>query len=120
MTPLLVALGAMVGAPTRYLADVVIASRVRSHLPWGTLTVNVVGSFVLGLVAALVAGGTWATWTQSLLGAGFCGALTTFSTFSYDTVRLAEDGRRQAAVANVVVSIVASFLAVAAGWWLGS
>ena len=53
MTVLLVLLGGAIGAPTRYLTDVVVQSRHRSRLPWGTITVNVVGSLVLGLVAGL-------------------------------------------------------------------
>jgi fluoride exporter len=120
MSALLVTLGALIGAPTRYLTDVVIAARTRSAFPWGTFAVNVAGSFILGAVAGLVSGGHLATWTQTLVGTGFCGALTTFSTFSYNTVHLVEEGRLRAATANVVGSIAASFLAVAVGWWLGS
>jgi CrcB protein len=115
MTLLLVLLGGAVGAPTRYLADVAVQRLHRSSFPWGTWTVNMVGSFVLGLVAA---GAT--TWTDTLVGTGFCGALTTFSTFGYETVRLGEEGEATTAAANVVGSLAVGLLAAALGWWLGA
>lgn len=120
MTVLLVLLGGAVGAPARYLTDLVVQSRHRFRLPFGTLAVNVAGSFVLGLVASLAAHGSVATWVVTLVGTGFCGALTTFSTFSFETVRLVESGRAAAALGNVLVSLGAGLVAVALGWWLGS
>lgn len=115
MTLLFVVLGAMVGAPLRYLTDRWFQARYDSVLPWGTFTVNVVGSFVLGAVVGARAFGAPA----ALLGAGFCGALTTYSTFGYETVRLAEDGAHRHAATYVLVSIVAglgaAFLGVALG-----
>jgi len=120
MTVLLVLLGGAIGAPTRYLTDVVVQSRHRSVLPWGTITVNVVGSFVLGLVAALAGSGRVDSWALTLIGTGFCGALTTFSTFSYETVRLAHDGRWRAAALNVAISLALGLAAIVAGWELGS
>jgi CrcB protein len=115
MTLLLVLLGGAVGAPTRYLTDLAVQRLHRSSFPWGTWTVNVVGSFVLGLVAAGAA-----TWMATLVGTGFCGALTTFSTFGYETVRLAEEGETGTATTYVVGSLVVGLLAAAVGWWLGS
>jgi CrcB protein len=103
MTVLLVALGAAVGAPLRYLVDRAVQSRHESAFPWGTLTVNVAGSLLLGFLTGLPAGHA----LSALLGTGFCGALTTYSTFSYETLRLAQDGRGRHAVANVAVSIFA-------------
>jgi CrcB protein len=103
MTVLLVALGAAVGAPLRYLVDRTVRSRHESAFPWGTLTVNVAGSLLLGFLTGLPAGHA----LSALLGTGFCGALTTYSTFSYETLRLAQDGRGRHAVANVAVSIFA-------------
>jgi CrcB protein len=115
MTMLLVLLGGAVGATVRYLTDVSVQRRHVTLFPWGTWTVNVVGSFVLGVV---LAGG--APWVVALAGTGFCGALTTFSTFGYETVRLREQGRTRAATANVVTSVVAGLAAAVVGWWLGS
>ncbi|MEU4802588.1 fluoride efflux transporter CrcB [Actinosynnema sp. NPDC023587] len=109
MTALLVFSGAAVGAVARYLTDRAVRSRHRSAFPWGTLTVNVVGSFVLGCVAG--AAPAWA----ALLGTGFCGGLTTYSTFGYETVRLLEERAYRRACANVVLSVVAGVGAAAAG-----
>ncbi|GAA5168057.1 MULTISPECIES: fluoride efflux transporter CrcB [Amycolatopsis] len=119
MTVLLVALGAAVGAPARYLLDRAVQARHGSRFPWGTLTVNVLGCFLLGLLTALPAPSLLA----SLLGTGFCGALTTYSTFSYETWKLVRSGSWLPAVSNMVVSLVAGLGAayvgiVFAGAWL--
>jgi fluoride exporter len=108
MSWLLVLVGGAVGAPVRYLVDRAVASRSGSLLPLGTLLVNVVGCFVLGCLA-----GVASEHVRLLLGTGFCGSLTTFSTFGYETSRLASEGSTRTALANVVVS-VALGLAVAA------
>jgi CrcB protein len=115
VTFLLVVLGAAVGAPTRYLTDLAVQRLHSTRFPWGTWAVNVAGSFVLGVV---VASGT--TWVTTLVGTGFCGALTTFSTFGYETVRLTEEGETATALSNVVLSLAAGLAAAALGWALGS
>ncbi|HEX4470482.1 MAG TPA: fluoride efflux transporter CrcB [Nocardioides sp.] len=115
MTVLLVLLGGAVGAPARYLTDQVVQRRHGTVFPWGTWTVNVAGSFVLGLVVA-----SGPAWLVTFAGTGFCGALTTFSTFGYETVRLAEEGESGSALANVVGSLAAGLAAAALGWWLGA
>ncbi|HEX3931666.1 MAG TPA: fluoride efflux transporter CrcB [Nocardioides sp.] len=115
MTVLLVLLGGAVGAPARYLTDQAVQRRHGTDHPWGTWTVNVAGSFVLGLVVA-----AGPPWLVTLAGTGFCGALTTFSTFGYETVRLAEEGELPAATWNVVGSLAAGLAAASLGWWLGS
>jgi fluoride exporter len=118
VTAVLVFVGAAIGAPLRYLTDRFVQSRARArspHLarfPFGTLAVNVVGSFVVGCVAGaspdLVA----------LIGTGLCGGMTTYSTFSYETVRLTEDGRYWQALANIATSIAAGVAAAALGYTL--
>lgn len=115
MTLLLVVLGGALGAPARYLADRWLTSLLPGPFPWGTFVVNVCGSLLLGLLAA-----TAPSDLVALGGVGFCGALTTFSTFSFETVRLLETGRPLPAVANVAASVVVSMAAAAAGWWLGA
>jgi fluoride exporter len=108
---LLVALGAAVGAPARYLTDRVIQTRHDSVFPWGTCAVNTAGSMILGFVAGLPTNST----AGALVGVGFCGALTTYSTFGYETLRLAQDRARRYAAANAVVSILAGLAAAYCG-----
>ncbi|GAA2207568.1 fluoride efflux transporter CrcB [Nonomuraea monospora] len=111
MTLLLIVLGAAVGAPLRYLTDRAVQARHDTVFPWGTLTVNVAGSALLGFLTALpVEGGVMA-----LAGTGFCGALTTWSTLGYETVRLVEEDVRLYAVANAVASVMAGLGAAYCG-----
>lgn len=117
MTALLVAAGAAVGAPLRYLVDRRLQARHR-HLPWGTLLVNVAGSLVAGAVAAAVTQRGAADWLLPLVAIGFCGALTTFSTFAYETATLLEDGAPGRALLNVMVNVALTVTGCAAGWML--
>ncbi|MGX4694002.1 fluoride efflux transporter CrcB [Streptomyces sp. JNUCC 63] len=118
MNWLLVVLGAAVGAPLRYLTDRAVQSRHDSVFPWGTFVVNVAGCLVLGLLTGAVAAGAAGPRLQLLLGTGLCGALTTYSTFSYETLRLTETGAGLYAAANVVASVVAGLGAAFAGVWI--
>ena len=117
MTLLFVVLGAVLGAPARYLTDRWVQQRHASIFPWGTWTVNVSASLILGaVVASPAAGGAWGT----LLGVGFCGALSTYSTFGYETVRLMEGGAYRLALANMAASIAACLAAAFLGAALAS
>lgn len=116
MIALLVVLGAAVGAPLRYAVDRAVRSRHPTGLPWGTLAVNTAGSLVLGLVVGAAASPE----VTALVGTGFCGALTTYSTFGLETVVLGEQGRRGAAALNAVGSVVLGLAAAGSGLWLGS
>jgi CrcB protein len=99
-----------VGAPARYLIDRLVQRRLGP--PWGTVAVNVVGSFVLGALVVLTGGrGGW----HLLVGTGLCGALTTWSTFAYETVRRTESGEPARAAVEAVTGIVAGVLAAALG-----
>lgn len=112
MTLLLVFVGAAVGAPLRYLIDRTVQVRHDTVFPWGTITVNVVGCLVLGALS----GATLATPWLALLGTGLCGALTTYSTFSYETIRLMEQRAYFYAVANMLFSVVAGLGAALVGY----
>lgn len=111
---LLAGVGAAVGAPLRYVADTAAKQRFGSAFPWGTFAVNVAGSLVLGAVTA--GAGVFGPAVQALVGTGFCGALTTYSTFGYELVSLAERGDRRTAITYVLTSIVLGVLAAAVGF----
>ncbi|MBH5334970.1 fluoride efflux transporter CrcB [Streptomyces pactum] len=115
MTWLLVVVCGMGGAVLRYLVDRAVQRRHDSAFPWGTFTVNVTGCLVLGLVTGAVAAAAVPSRVQVALGTGLCGALTTYSTFSYETLRLAEGGARLPAAANVLASLAAGVGAAFAG-----
>ena len=119
MTALLVLLGGALGAPTRWYVDQLVQARHDSVFPWGTFVINVGGSFVLGtLLGGASTGLATHPWVP-LLGTGFCGAFTTFSTFGFETVRLAEEGSYDVAARNVAASLVVGLAAAALGWELG-
>ncbi|GLX00227.1 fluoride efflux transporter CrcB [Microtetraspora sp. NBRC 16547] len=114
MTLLLIFLGGAVGAPTRYLIDRMVQRWHDTVFPWGTFAVNVFGSFVLGFLVGAQPGDMIAT----LAGTGFCGALTTFSTFGFETVRLLEEGSFAEAAMNAVGSLLLGVLAAFGGYGL--
>jgi len=114
VTPLLVVLGAVVGAPLRVLATR-LAVRSGQDPGVGTLVVNVAGSAVLGALAG--ASGLSAA-TIALVGTGFCGALTTFSTFGADVLRLLDLRRFVVALGYVAATLVLGLGAAALAWWL--
>jgi CrcB protein len=122
MTALLVvavALAGGLGAVARLVLDGVLKARVRVSFPLGTTVINVTGSFLLGLVTGLArAHGLPPEW-RALRGAGFLGGYTTFSTASYETVRLAQQRRYRAALFNGVGMLVLALAAAGLGLWLG-
>lgn len=107
MTPLLVAAGALVGAPLRYW----LAQRLDRDYPWGIWLANVAGSTVLGLLAGLGVDGR----PLALLGVGFCGAFTTYSTFAVQTVGLGPRRGTVYALATLVVSLAGCALGYVVG-----
>jgi fluoride exporter len=111
VTVLLVAIGAAIGAPARYLTDRLLQGRHDSAFPWGTFAANMAGCALLGFLAALPD----RTSLMAFAGTGFCGALTTYSTFGYETVRLAQSGARTMALLNVGASILAGLGAAYCG-----
>lgn len=118
MTMLLLAMaGAGVGAPSRYLVDRFIQTRHASIFPWGTFTINVVGCFLLAVLIGM--GADLPSNLLVLLGAGFCGGFTTFSTFGFEAVRMTQDDHSGPALLYVVGSIVVGMLVAVPGTWLG-
>lgn len=117
MTVVLVLVGGALGAVARYGTDHLVHRRFSRRFPWGTLTVNVIGSAILGVVAGAAHS---ATYLVALVATGFCGALTTFSTFAYETVRLATNRAWGRAVLNVGVSAAGGLSGVTLGYALGA
>jgi CrcB protein len=116
MTLLLVAIGAAIGAPLRYLVDRAILGRHDSVFPWGILTINIAGSMVLGFLFGGAQAHGVSTQITALLGTGFCGALTTYSTFGYETTKLLQNRMPFYAAANAIVSVLAGLGAAFAGF----
>lgn len=110
-----VAGGGAVGAPTRYVVDQLVNRWTKERFPWGTFVINASGAFVLGLVTGLGLYHGLGKLPTAIVGTGFCGAYTTFSTFSYETFQLLEEGLLHAAARNVVGSLVLGLAAAGAG-----
>lgn len=115
---LLLALGGGLGAVTRFVVDAVVARRNPFRVPLGTMLINITGSLVLGLVTGLLvadsAGSASAT-VRAVLGTGFCGGYTTFSTASVETVRLWVAEGRSTGARYAAVTLVGSLVAAAVG-----
>ena len=119
-TALAIVVAGAFGALARYGLDGWISRRAPTSFPWGTFAINVTGSFLLGLAFVLMTERFRPDpWLRSAVTIGFLGAYTTFSTFSLETYRLAEDGAYGLAFANVVGSLTAGLTAVYAGVVLG-
>ncbi len=113
-----IGLGSALGGMARYWMSGAIARAIGETFPWGTLVVNVVGSFIIGFIAILTApdGRIFlASTTRLALMAGFCGGYTTFSSFSLQTLNLLNDGEYLYAGANILISVVVCLVAVWAG-----
>lgn len=113
MTVLMIVVGAGIGAPVRYTVDRFVSARHSSAFPWGTFAVNMAGSFILGLLYAGVTSAP--AEINALVGVGFCGALTTYSTFGYETVRLLETRSIGLAAWNAIGSVVLGLASAFAG-----
>lgn len=115
-----VALAGGLGASARLLLDGIVRSRARSDaLPWGTIAINLSGSFLLGVLLGLATGSlVSADWVR-VLGTGFLGGYTTFSTASFETVRLLQERRLGAALVNGLGVLCAAVVAAGLGVWAG-
>ncbi|HMG41188.1 MAG TPA: fluoride efflux transporter CrcB [Acidimicrobiales bacterium] len=111
---------AAVGAPARYLLDGWVQDRTAGAFPWGTFTVNVTGCFLLGLLTGLGLHHDLDATTRTVLGTGGLGAYTTFSTLTFETVRLAEEGALDDAVRYAGTSLLVGLAAASLGLALTS
>jgi len=117
---LLVAIGGAIGAAARYVLGGQIAAMLGVSFPYGTLVINLSGSFALGLFLTLLS--DWLVINPEyrlLVAVGFCGAYTTFSTWTYETATLLERGASLLALLNLLGSLVLGVIAVYAGIFLG-
>ena len=125
ITYLWIALGGALGSVGRYWLSGLVANRFGETFPWGTLVINVTGSFVIGIIGALASpegrmdSQSRAFATQFLM-IGVCGGYTTFSSFSWQTLRLLQDREWLYAGGNVILSVILCMIAVWLGYALGS
>lgn len=120
-----VALGGALGSVSRFWINGLVSERVGATFPWGTLAINVAGSFVIGLVGALASpegrmDSQARQFTTQFVMIGICGGYTTFSSFSLQTLNLVRDREWLYAGGNILLSVMLCLIAVWLGWLLGS
>jgi fluoride exporter len=108
-------IAAAIGAPLRYLVDGYIGDRSEGVFPWGTFVINASGSLLFGVISGLALYHAFPQTSKVILGTGFCGSYTTFSTFSFETVRLVEEGALGEAFRNAFGTLVVCAGAAALG-----
>ena len=114
-----VAVGAAVGGVSRYYLSLALTERLGDAFPWGTFVINVTGSLLLGfLMRYALATPSLSAEMRLLLTTGFCGGYTTFSTFSYETAMLLEDGQYERAATYAAASVAVALVATACGFLL--
>jgi CrcB protein len=120
-----VALGGALGSVSRFWVNGLIADKFGATFPWGTLAINVTGSFIIGIIAALAIpegrlDSSSRQFATQFVMIGVCGGYTTFSSFSLQTLNLLRDREWLYAGGNVILSVVLCMIAVWLGWMLGS
>ncbi len=109
------AVAGAIGAPARYLLDGIVSDRTAGDVPWGTFIINVTGSLLLGIITGAALYHAFPNTPKVWLGTGFCGAYTTFSTFTFETIRLLEEGEGADAIRYAAGSLLAGAAAAALG-----
>jgi len=104
-----------VGAPIRFLLDGFVQDRTSGAFPWGTFVINMTGSVILGFITGLALYHAFPTTPKIILGTGLCGAYTTFSTWTFETIRLLEEGAVRDALLNAGMSLLVGMLAAGTG-----
>ena len=125
MTYVLIAIGGAFGALARFTVDNSVTSLTGGTFPWGTLTINIVGSFVIGFIGAVASpegrmNSQSRVFATQFLMVGVCGGYTTFSSFSLQTLNLLRDREWLYAGGNVIFSVTLCLVAVWLGWLAGS
>lgn len=115
-----IAIAGAIGALARYRVDASVVRYVPTGLPIATLAINVSGSFVLGLITGFALYHGLPSTPRLVMGTGFCGGYTTFSTFAYEVVRLTDEGRHREAAVVLVTSLMVPALVAALGMALAS
>ena len=118
VTYLFVALGGAIGSVGRFWLNSLVTARAGDGFPWGTLVINVLGSFAIGVFATLVPVGQ--DTARKFLMAGICGGFTTFSAFSLQTLELTQRGEWLRAGGNILGSVALCLVAVRLGWMIGA
>jgi fluoride exporter len=120
VTTLWIGVGGAVGSMLRYHLGAIIHARLGDHFPYGTLVINVVGSFLLALLCALgLRGELMGPGLRLALGTGVLGGFTTYSTFNYDTLRLFQTGAPLLGALNLAATVTLSLIAGLLGWHCG-
>jgi CrcB protein len=117
---LLVGLGGSLGSMLRYISVKTIDTRINGSFPYGTLTVNLAGSFIIGIVYAIAIRKTGPDNWSVFLGAGFCGGFTTFSAFAVENLNMINQRMFSSSLVYISSSILLGILAVAIGTWIGN
>jgi CrcB protein len=120
MIVIMLSIAGGLGALTRFLVDGIVSEWLGRRLPWATIIINVSGSLVLGLLTGLLLRHHIAPATKLILGTGFCGGYTTFSTASFETVRLIEQKRIGSALMYSTGTVALTLLGAVIGLYIGS
>ena len=120
-----VAIGGALGSVARFWVNGLVSEKIGATFPWGTLAINVTGSFIIGIIGALAIpegrlDSPSRQFATQFLMIGVCGGYTTFSSFSWQTLRLLQDREWLYAGGNVILSVVLCMIAVWLGWQLGA
>ena len=118
MIPVWISLAGGLGAVSRFMSDSLVRTALGRNFPWGTLVINIIGSFILGILAGSILYGHTNPDVGLVIGTGFCGGFTTFSTASFEAARLIEEKRYLACVFQVFGQAALALLAAGAGLWL--
>ena len=118
MTPLLLSIFGGLGATSRFITDGIISAKLGKRFPWATMLINAVGAGILGYITARTAMHGLTLSTKLVIGVGFCGGFTTFSTACFEAVRLAEEKRYIAFWLQVTGNLVLSLAAIYVGMFI--